>query len=95
MGFLQRFLQSPQRVFITCLLVATGGMLINGSFLTLWSMHRDRQLLTDQIRKTQQQIASLDQQLHQAKDPSFIEKQALDRFDLVGENDLVFMFSED
>ena len=95
MGFIQRFLQSPQKVFITCVVMALLSLLLNGSFITLWSLYRDRDRLNEQIVTIQGQVVELSAQLRQAHDPNFIEKLALDHFDLVAENDLVFIFPEE
>ncbi|AGH94934.1 hypothetical protein A11Q_714 [Pseudobdellovibrio exovorus JSS] len=50
--------------------------------------------IESQILKSREQAQLLDMQISQAKDPSFIERQALDKLDMVGEHDLVFVFSE-
>jgi cell division protein FtsB len=94
MGFVHRFLLSPQRVLIVCAICGFCSLLFNGSFITLWGMHRDREKISQQIEQIRGQVIDLQSQLKLAKDPSFIEKQAMDRFDLVSENDLVFVFSE-
>lgn len=43
----------------------------------------------------QAEIGGLSQQLAKARDPSYIERQARDKFDLAGEHDLVFFFSDE
>ncbi|MCE3009071.1 MAG: septum formation initiator family protein [Proteobacteria bacterium] len=63
--------------------------------MQLYKLERDRETLVSQIVKAQQDIAELDRQLKLAKDPAFIEKQALDRYDLIDENDLMFVFADD
>jgi len=47
-----------------------------------------------QILKAREQAKLLDMQIKQANDPSFIERQAKDKLDMVGEHDLVFVFPE-
>lgn len=51
--------------------------------------------ITAEIEQTHENIASLNLQLTQAKDPAYIERQARDRLDLAGEHDLVFVFSDE
>lgn len=57
-------------------------------------MHRDSNKIQKQILDSKQQAKALDMQIKQAKDPSFIERQAKDKLDMVGEHDLVFVFSQ-
>lgn len=57
-------------------------------------MHRDVDRLQVDILDLQKQSSHLDLQLKQAKDPRFIERQARDRLDLVGEHDLLFVFAD-
>jgi cell division protein FtsB len=88
-------LHHPGKVFIACLSFAGLSLLFNGGLLKLYSLHRDHQRLTDQIQSVRMQISELDQQLKRAKDPAFIERQALDRYDLVEEHDLLFVFADE
>lgn len=91
----QRLLYRPEKVFLVCVVFATTSLVVNGSLLRLWGLHRDHQKLEDSIVATKSEIRSLDGQLLQAKDPAFIERQARDKFDLAGEHDLVFFFSDE
>jgi hypothetical protein len=90
-----KLLNQPLKILLICLTFATVSLLFNGTFLQLYRLHRDRDVLHEQIRSTKMQIIDLDQQLKMAKDPVFIERQALDNYDLADENDLVFVFSEE
>lgn len=67
---------------------------LNGSLKTLWNLHRDRVALVEQLRNLDSQVIELRSQLVRAADPGFIEKQAAERLDMVGENDLVFLFTK-
>lgn len=90
-----KLLNQPLKILIFCICFATVSLLFNGTFLQLYRLHRDKDVLIEQIRSTKLQIVDLDQQLKMAKDPVFIERQALDNYDLVDEHDLVFVFSEE
>ncbi len=57
-------------------------------------MYRDLSTIQLQINTSKAEARSLDMQIKQAKDPSFIERQAKDKLDMVGEHDLVFVFSD-
>ena len=92
-GF-RRFLNSPSQVFLASVCVFLVSIVLNGNAFKLWGLHRDYDRITADISSTKLDIRSLAGQLRQAKDPTFIERQARDKLDLVGEHDLVFVFSE-
>ena len=69
-------------------------LLLNGLLWKLWSLHRDYERLTADIKEAEVSIKKLSVQLKQAKEPSFIERQARDKLDLVTDSDLVFVFAD-
>ncbi|WP_041575594.1 septum formation initiator family protein [Pseudobdellovibrio exovorus] len=77
-----------------CICVFVLSLFFNGAIWRVWGLHRDMATIESQILKSREQAQLLDMQISQAKDPSFIERQALDKLDMVGEHDLVFVFSE-
>lgn len=91
---LRRFLNHPGRVAILCLMVFGVSIILNGNLWRLWGLHRDFAHIQDEINQTRTGISGLQGQLKQAKDPTFIERQARDKLDLAGEHDLVFVFPE-
>ena len=78
-----------------CLTLVILNLIVDGSLLRWWSLNRDYNLIQKNIQTLEQQNAKLKVQLHKAKDPMFLEREARDRFDLVSEGDLVFVFSEE
>src|SRR4051812_45913731 len=92
---IQNFFHKPMKVFWFCLAFGILSLLFNGSFLRLYSLHRDFAKLTSQISDLKLHMGQLDAQLKMAKDPSFIQQQAFDNYDLVSENDLVFVFADE
>ncbi|MEZ0392327.1 MAG: septum formation initiator family protein [Pseudobdellovibrionaceae bacterium] len=90
-----KLLNQPLKIFLLCLAFATLSLVLNGTFLQLYRLHRDRDVLQEQIKSTRLNILDLDKQLRMAKDPVFIERQARDNYDLVDEHDLMFVFSEE
>ena len=91
---LRRFLNRPSRVGIFCCFIFIGSIFLNGNIWRLWSLHRDYDQINAEILQAQESNRTLQTQLKQAKDPAFIERQARDKLDLAGENDLVFVFSD-
>ena len=92
---IRRFLDHPVRVAILCAILLCTTLVLNGNLWRLWGLHRDHDRFNSQILSTHQATKVLDSQLHQAKDPSFIERQARDRLDLADEHDLVFVFADE
>ena len=91
---LRRFLDHPSKVMLVCIGVFVVSIVLNGNIWRLWSLHRDYDRIGLEIQQRRDEISSLSSQLKQAKDPAFIERQARDKLDLVGEHDLVFVFSD-
>lgn len=88
------FLQQPLKVLIVCLGLVFAGLFVDGSLLRLWVLHRDSQELEERMVNIVAKSNELAAKIKQAKDPQFIEIQARDRFELAGEGDLIFVFSE-
>lgn len=61
----------------------------------MWSLNRDFAQLEQSSKQLKIELASLDSKIRQATNPAFVEREARDRFDLVGEGDLVFVFTEE
>lgn len=92
---LRRFLYRPGRVFAVCLAFLAMNLVFDGILWRLWGLHHDHERRGSEIALLKEQVTSLDRQLKQARDPSFIERQARDRLDLVGQNDLLFVFPQE
>ncbi len=78
-----------------CLGLVLLNLVLDGSLFRLWSLHRDFDALQVARTNLESQNLKLEAQLKRAKDPAFLEREARDRFDLVSEGDLVFVFSEE
>ncbi len=85
----------PAKVFWVCLVIFTASLLLDGTFIKLWRLERDRTLLTNRIEQAKTKSKQLEFRIHEAYQTEFIERQARDQLDLVREGDLVFVFSED
>lgn len=88
----RQLLNKPLKVAIFCAFIFVISLFINGSLWRVWGLRRDQATIQTQIENAQKQSTFLDVQIKQAKDPVFIERQARDKLDMVGENDLVFVF---
>ena len=91
---LRRFLNHPAKVALACFFIFVVSIVLNGNLWRLWGLHRDFAHIETEIVDAKNDISVLQDQLKQAKDPAFIERQARDKLDLAGEHDLVFVFSD-
>ncbi|MFN8847079.1 MAG: septum formation initiator family protein [Bdellovibrionales bacterium] len=89
---LREALDHPGRILIYCLLFFVVTVSLNGTPLRLWGLHRDFERRTSEIQSNLNSINDLKAQIRLAQDPLFIERQARDRLDLVGPEDLIFVF---
>ena len=92
---LQNLLHNPIKVIWICLSIVLLNVVLDGSLLRLWSLHRDHKSMLIEIEKLQLSNQDLRTRVKHAGDPAFLEREARDRFDLVSAGDLVFIFSED
>ncbi len=90
----RQLLNKPIKVALVCAILFVLTLFVNGTLWRVWGLRRDQSTIIEQISNTQKKATFLDVQIKQAKDPSFIERQARDRQDMVSENDLVFVFSD-
>lgn len=82
------------KVLIFCVCLFTISLFFNGAIWRVWGLRRDMATIAGQINKSRDQSFSLDMQIKQAKDQAYMERQAKDKLDMVGEHDLVFVFSD-
>jgi cell division protein FtsB len=90
----RNFLNRPLKVLLVCNVVFAAYLFLNGAVWRVWGLKRDQATISDQILKAKERSKLLDMQIRQAKDQSFIARQAKDKLDMVGEHDLVFVFPE-
>ncbi len=74
--------------------LAVINLVFDGSLFRLWKLHQDNGQIHGRIERLKAENANLEVRLREAKDPGFLEKVARERFDLVNERDLVFVFSD-
>jgi hypothetical protein len=66
----------------------------SGNLLALYGLKREAQNIRLQTLQIREKLKELDLAVHQAQDPAFIQRQALDRYDFADPEDLVFVFSD-
>jgi cell division protein FtsB len=94
-SWFHQLLHRPLQVFWICVALAITGVILDGTALRLWALHRDHRLISERISGAQERSRQLVFKIHEAQQPEFIERAARDQFDLVKEGDLIFVFSDD
>lgn len=92
---LMELLNQPLKIFWVCTGLLFLSLVASGTLLQLWGLHRNIKKIDVETQATTLKLQSLQKDLLRAQDPDFIEKQARERFDLVHEGDLVFVFSQE
>lgn len=90
-----QFVHRPLRVLAACMAVVFVGLVFDGTLFRLWSLHRDSLEIQEKTTKTVQASKDLKMKIVKASDTEFIGLQAQERFDLVGQGDLVFIFADE
>ncbi len=90
-----QLLNNPLKVFWICAAVCFASVILDGSFIRLWSLHREAAALEVKIDAAKGNAQQLASKIKEAQQPAFIERQARDQLDLVKEGDLVFVFADE
>ncbi len=90
-----RVLHHPWHVLWVCLGLTFFNCVLDGSLLRLWAFHRDQKELRIQASALRLENTKVKELIKKTSDPNFMEREARDRFDLVEDGDLVFVFSQD
>lgn len=88
-------LNSPMRVLLLCAAFGFLVLVLDGTLFRLWNLHRESKRIEASIARLTESSRILEVQIQKAKEIEFVERQARDRFDLVGEDDLVFVFTNE
>jgi cell division protein FtsB len=91
----RNLINKPVRVFWICASLATVGIILDGTALRLWGLHRENSMSAQRIDEVRERSKHLEFRIQQAALPQFIERAARDQFDLVKEGDLVFVFADE
>ena len=89
------FLHRPWVVLWTCLALAFVNVVMDGTVLRIWGLNRDVQQLVQSSSEIKTELNNLNHRISQAADPTYMEREARDRFDLVSAGDLVFVFTDE
>jgi cell division protein FtsB len=93
-SLLERVLNKPKTVFLLCFTLSLFSLLTDGTFNSWLRLKLKETELVERIEVLRRESVVLDEKIKSAHDPKYLEREARERFDLVREEDLVFVFSE-
>lgn len=93
--FIKQCLDHPLWLLIFCSCVVCMHLVLDGSFMRMWHLYNSRKVLENRIKDIQTKNTLVKERLKKMSDSRFLEKEVRDRFNLVGEEDIIFIFSEE
>ena len=91
---LHHILHRPSQVFFLAAVMTFLFLIFDGSLWKFWNLQRSQEQMQVRMEDLEEQAKKLEFKIHQAKNLTYIERQATDQFDYVREVDLIFVFSE-
>src|SRR4051812_42737715 len=85
----------PGYVAAVSVLVLFLNLVGSGQIFELWSLHRDSRELETRKQDLNFKVSDLHTRLKQTEDPQFLEKTAVEHFNLAEKNDLIFIFADE
>ena len=92
---LKQVLNRPLWVLIICIVLILSNVMFDGTFSRLMNLVRSQKALKHRIEDLERKNTLVEERLKKLSDSEFLEKEAKDRFNLVGEEDIVFIFSDE
>ena len=88
-------LERPIFVVALCFFCVASSLVAKGSLIKLYQLRAEIKKVRSETTVLGVQVAALNQQLTRARDPSFLERKAMDEFEYASDEDLVFVFPEE
>lgn len=83
------------RVGLLCVLFGFLAITYDGSLYRYWSLKSTEREIEDKISLVKLATGQMRSQIEKAKGTEFIEREAREKLDLVGPDEIVFLFAED
>lgn len=91
---IEKLLMSPQIVLGVCLIIVTLHLITDGTAVKIWKLSQKKAKLTDNINNFKKKSSDISLEIQKHYMPDYLEKVAMERLDMVGKNDLIFVFSQ-
>ena len=93
--FMEEFLKRPLWLLIACAVIVCTHLVLDGTLLRMWHLYNSRKVLEGRITDIQTKNLLVEERLGKLSDSRFLEREVRDRFNLVGEEDIIFIFSDE
>ena len=92
---LKIFLNRPLWVLSACAFLVVLHLSLDGTFIRIWHLKTSQKILEKQIESLHIKNTLIEERIQKLKqsDSRILESEARERFNLVGEKDIIFIFS--
>lgn len=94
-SFIFSKLHEPRRILILVGGAALAALILQGDLLQYWRLKSEVMRLRTEISELALSTGQMKEKNRKARDPAFIEREARDRLDMLGEDDIEFVFSDE
>lgn len=92
--FIENFLMSPHILLGICLVFVVFHLIADGTALKIWKLSQKEADLIDNINYLEKKSSDISLEIQKYYKPDYLKRIATERFDLLQEHDLIFVFSE-
>ncbi len=93
-SFVHKLLERPGLVFGICCVTVIMSLAVDSSLIKMWKLNKDKNLIKTKIAKIISSTEEMRKEMKKSKDPDYLAQLAVDRYDLIKNGDLVFVFTE-
>ena len=90
--FIEKLLMSPQIVLIICSIAVIFHLIIDGTAVKIWRLSQKEAYLTRKIDYLKERSLDISLKIQQNYMPDHLERTAREHFDMVEDQDLIFLF---
>ena len=92
--YIEKILMSPQIILGACLIMVIFHLITDGTAVKIWKLSQKKANLINGINEFKKKSLDISLEIKKHYTPNYLEELAMERFDMAGEEDMVFVFSE-
>ena len=92
--FFFQILYRPFFIIFLSLLFLLVNLILDGTLLHIFNLNRDLRVIENRIDYIGKKNKDLKEKIKRTSDPDFVEQEARERLDYVGEEELIFIFPD-
>ena len=93
-NFLFQILYKPFAVFILCLLFLLINLILDRTLFQIFGLNQNLRVIQNRIDYIGKKNLKIENKIKKSSDPDFVEREARERLDYAGEEDLIFLFPD-